>query len=363
MKVCVWTNFPNHYQDSFYAALRTAGVDVRVRYYSSVPAQRKSLGWSDSTPRPADEDFLPDESGLRQAIVDADDRIHVVPGYGESILWKLSDELVRRRARWVHWSEPSRGGLRSWITWPIKRRYARRVNRNALGAFANGDAAIDDFRKWGIAANKIALLPYSAPLPPKDVSPDPDCAAFAAGRKAFVFLGSLIHRKGVDVLLKAFAAAQHDVRDWVLLLIGTGDSMGDYQQLAARLGVLDRVLFRGAVKPLHLWSTIAAADVAVLPSRFDGWGVALSEAASMGRALIASDRVGAARHLIRPGENGFRVRAGSVESLESALAAYGRDPNLARQHAAHSLTIAEDFTPGRNAERFQTAIQNWQALA
>ena len=93
-------------------------------------------------------------------------------------------------------------------------------------------------------------------------------------------------------------------------------------------------------------STVMNCDkVFVLPSRFDGWGVVLNEAASMGLALIGSDRSDASYHLIRPGVNGFQVRAGNVESLRSAHLAYVRNPWFAEKHGEASLTIAEDFTP------------------
>ena len=57
------------------------------------------------------------------------------------------------------------------------------------------------------------------------------------------------------------------------------------------------------------------ADVLVLPSLFDGWGAVLNEGASAGKALISTTECGAAWHLIRHGDNGFRVQAGSEKAL------------------------------------------------
>ena len=83
----------------------------------------------------------------------------------------------------------------------------------------------------------------------------------------------------------------------------------------------------------------------------------------MGLALVASDRVGAAPHLIEAGENGFRVQVGSADSLARAMRAYMTDPCLAAQHGAHSLKVFQAFTPERNAERFIRTIRSWQAMA
>jgi glycosyltransferase involved in cell wall biosynthesis len=178
-----------------------------------------------------------------------------------------------------------------------------------------------------------------------------------------MFLGSLIHRKGIDILLRAFQAAGEALAGWTVILVGSGRDRAKYEQLTARLGVADRVFFRGPVQPAEVWNVVAASDVVVLPSRFDGWGVALNEAASMGRALIASDRVGAARHLLESARNGFSVAAGDVQSLAAAMSAYGRCPALARDHGAQSLKLIEPFTPDRNAQRFCHAIRTWQQFS
>ena len=82
----------------------------------------------------------------------------------------------------------------------------------------------------------------------------------------------------------------------------------------------------------------------------------------MGLALIGSEKAGAAHHLIRSGMNGFRVRPDSVDSLRSALLAYVRNPCLAANHGAVSLSVAEEFTPERNAQRFVAAIESWRSM-
>jgi glycosyltransferase involved in cell wall biosynthesis len=127
------------------------------------------------------------------------------------------------------------------------------------------------------------------------------------------------------------------------------------------LGLSDRVLFRGVMPVTAVGSVLAACDVLVLPSRFDGWGVVLNEAASAGLALVASEKVGAAYHLIEPGLTGFRVKAECRSSLVTALRLYARDAELAGLHGAHSRTLFSRFTPQHNVERFITAVRAWLA--
>ncbi len=361
-KALVWTNIPNHYQGPFFAGLRAAGVDLRVNYYGHVREDRLRMGWAAFETLPRDECYVSRKIVPETLGNDWKERIHVVPGCGEPFLRALAVFLSRSAAQWVHWSEPARPGWRWYAGYPIKRWYARLVNRYALGAFGNGELALSEFRRWGVRAEKLALLTYSNPRPGPEAKADALCEEFRGARKAFCFVGALERRKGIDVLLQAFARLAKTSDEWVLLLVGPDRSSGRYAREIAALGLQDRVLLRGPVAWSAVTNVLCTAQVLVLPSRLDGWGVVLNEAASMALALIATDRCGAAYHLIEPGENGFRVRAGSVESLASAMGAYGGLTDLARRHGEHSLRLSRDYSAERNARRFITALDTWRAM-
>lgn len=361
-KCLIWTVIPTHYQSSFYKALRGAGVDLKVSYYEKVHAYRVEMGWHGFEELPEGEQYVPKSLEALDLVSDWRERINVIPGYGNKFLRDLVKELCRRGVKWVHWSEPSHPGLRWWRSYPVKCWYAKMVNTYALGVFGIGIRALHDFRKWGISAERVAFLPYATAGGDRYVQPDSICETFCGGRKAFVFLGSLIHRKGIDILLRAFAEIATISKEWVLLLVGDDRSKGAYQRLARKLGVAERVCFRGSVSAWFIPSVLRAAQVLVLPSRSDGWGVVLNEASSMGLALIGSENAGSSFHLIEPGENGFIVRAGSISSLARAMTSYVSDSELASRHGEHSLKVFEDFTPERNARRFIHAIQSWRAM-
>lgn len=360
-RICIWSMLPNHYQAGFHHALRAAGVDLKVCYYDKVGNDRLSLGWKGFDTLPDGEAYVaPDRSAL-DAVPDWRDRVHVVPGFSVGFTRMLASHFSAVRASWVHWSEASRPGLRWWATLPRKRWYSRLVNRFALGAFGTGTMAMEDFVRWGVHRERVAFLPYSSPACDRTQSPDGDVRLFVAGRTAFVFVGALCHRKGIDVLLRAFAQLGDRGAGSVLVLVGQDQSAGDYVRQADALGIGDRVLFRGTVRSDAISSVLAAGSVFVLPSRFDGWGVVLNEAAAMGLPLIGSHRAGASHHLIRPGENGFHVQAGGVASLAAAMRAYAVDRGLARLHGERSLAVMQDYTAERNADRFVRAIQTWHA--
>lgn len=361
-RILIWMNFPSHHQSPFFSALRAAGVDLRVCYYENVQSERLAMGWGKLDDLPPGEQFVPGDLGSLERVGDWRQRIHVHPGYGTAFARALAVELSRSKVAWVHWSEPAYPGLRWWVSFPVKRWYARLVNRHAWGALGNGVRALEDFERWGMRKERFALLPYSPAACDPLASPDPQCERFRSGRQAFLFLGALCRRKAVDVLLAAFARVAREQPEWVLLVVGNDRSGGVYHRLAERLGLKDRVLFRGPVPASQVADVFKSARVLVLPSRFDGWGAVVNEAASMGMALIASDQVGAAYHLLEPGQNGFRVRAGSTESLARAMRAYIREPDLADAHGANSRVLFQGFTPERSTERLLAALHTWQAM-
>ena len=363
-KLLIWTNMPNHYQRGLFDALRSAGVDLQVGYCDSVPENRRAMGWSAGADLPHGERFVPPSLDSIATFSDWRERTHFVPGYSTRFSIALARRLSGENVRWVHWSERAHAGLQWGATYPLKRAYAELVNRYALGAFGIGAKALDDFHRWGIRREKLALFPYSPAGIPAEGPTDEACRAFRGDGKAFLFLGGLDRRKGVDVLLDAFAKATKGAESrWSLLLVGNDRSRGAYERRASELGVASRVLFRRAMPPAELPSALRAAAVLVLPSRFDGWGVTLNEGASAGLALIGSDACGASDHLISPGENGFVVEAGNVRSLARAMQAYVTDAGLAARHGSASRELFQLYTPKRSVERMLEVLHSWTALA
>lgn len=363
MKVLLWTTVPSHYMRHFVSALRYTGVDITVCYYSRMNEERKALGWNDPQELPGGEHFVEQKTGAAlESVGDWRERIHIVPGCGELFLRQLAVKLSMSGVPWVHWSEPSHPGLRRWLSMPRKRWYGGMINRYALGALGIGVKAIEDIRLWGVKPQRISFMPYSCNGGNRRVRPDAQCDEFVNGARAFIFIGRLCRRKAVDMLLYAFAAAAKKAPEWKLLLVGNDGAGGAYQQLARRLGIEERVLFRGAVPADEIFCAINAADVLVLPSRFDGWGVVINEAASMGLGIVASDAAGASYHLVDHGVNGFRFRSGNQENLTRAMSAYCASPELADLHGMNSIRIFENTTPEVNARRFVEIIRSWEAM-
>ena len=128
-----------------------------------------------------------------------------------------------------------------------------------------------------------------------------------------LYTGKLIERKRPFDLLTAFQRLQRRL-PCSLALVGDGALRPRLQQLASEQGI-PNVHFLGFRNQSEIGQFYALADVFVLPSSSEPWGLVLNEALCFGLPAVVSDQVGAALDLIEPGGNGYRFPCGDIESL------------------------------------------------
>jgi len=136
-----------------------------------------------------------------------------------------------------------------------------------------------------------------------------------------VFLGNLIPRKGLHILLDALV--QLPASHWDLTVIGSQQAHPSYAQVlkrqVARGRLAERVHFVGALSDLELTNCLRASHLLVMPSSYEGYGIAYSEAMSFGLPTIGTT-AGAAWEIITHGHNGFLIAPGDVTALRGHLA-------------------------------------------
>ena len=323
------------------------------------------MGWDSNPKLEQNAKYVrPSIDTLDESVFDWRERIHIIPGtVGDKFLIALVDRLIKEKVNWVHWSEDVKPGWNRIIRLPLRKRYGRKINRYALGALAISKMAEKEFISWGVAPAKIRWLPYAAnPLKGSGNAND-QIKKFIQNRFVFMFSGALCQRKGTDLLLRSFKRVAQQYPHAVLVLIGPDTTDGYYEAYSRKLNLpLDSILFTGPVVFDQMNEMFLSCDVFILPTRYDGWGMVIYEAASIGKALIATDRCGAAHHIIVNGLNGFRVKAGDVNVLGLAMQKYLDSPGLAQLHGKHSKIMAEFFHPEKNAERFLTAIESFLTM-
>ena len=164
-------------------------------------------------------------------------------------------------------------------------------------------------------------------------------------------MGIFIHRKGFDVLLRAFAKLFPAEKKLRLALIGGGgDQREAYLKLADQLGIRDKLLlperFVEDVRP-WLW----ASDIFVMPSREEGFSIALLEALAAGLPTIVSD-IAPFTEIIRDGENGLVAKKNNVEAFARALKRMlDMSPEQRNQLVQNAQKLINNFTPEATAQK------------
>jgi len=179
------------------------------------------------------------------------------------------------------------------------------------------------------------------------------------GKRIVLYFGRLTERKGVAVLIKAFAKLQKEISDSVLVIAGEGEEREKLENLCLELNVKN-VLFLGYIDEKNKSLYYSIADVFVLPSiahSGEVWDLVLNEAMSLGKPVISTTAAGASYDLVRNGVNGYVVKEGDAEELSNAIEKLLKNPEEMRKMGLESKRIVEnDFTFDRMVEGLVKAI-------
>jgi glycosyltransferase involved in cell wall biosynthesis len=171
-------------------------------------------------------------------------------------------------------------------------------------------------------------------------------ASLGIGRRtvAVVAVCRLVPVKRIDRLLRAMAAALAFAPALRLYLVGDGAERAALERLAADLGIADRVTFAGWSSDAPRW--YAAADIVALTSDSEGTPLSLIEAATAGRAVVATD-VGGVADVVVDGVTGIVVPRQDETALAGALVRLGNDASLRTRFGAAAPERALGFAAER----------------
>jgi glycosyltransferase involved in cell wall biosynthesis len=244
---------------------------------------------------------------------------------------------------------------------PIKRLFWPLLFRLADQVIAPSSGSLGLMRSFGIPDDRITLIPY---VVDNDwwlaESARVDRAAIRTSWGAsprdvvILFCAKLQPWKRPLDLLQAFERA--NLPNTLLVFTGEGPLRAQLQSEAAALGVTSRVRFLGFVNQTQLPAIYTAADLMVLPSSYDAFGVVVNEAMLCGCPVAASDHVGGARDLIAHGGTGFVYPCGNVIALAAILhlASAGSTRLSVMGRAARARM--ESWSPRENIEATLAAV-------
>jgi glycosyltransferase involved in cell wall biosynthesis len=357
MKVLCLSVTPSPYQRDFFKALAVApGCELTVVYYEVSP---------DDSPWQV-EGLEPWESVMSGRVfgrgrvrchwnsglpnVRRFDRVIVNAPITAITTQRLFRRLVRRGAPpWYFWGEQllprtgARGALQRLLIDPIG---------GADAIVAIGNSAEQDYRRR-FPESRVYNIPYACDLSEFEAAA---ASRVNAGMCRFLFVGQMIERKGVDVLLKAFENLVQEGRGIELHLVGRE---GDLPEWLASLQSDTRaqIVYHGFRQPNELPKLFGQADVFVLPSRHDGWGVVVNQALGAGMPVITTTAAGAGRDLVTDCVNGMHVPPNDVGALTAAMRSLVSNQGLRNSMSMAALAGAENLGPAAAARNWFSVLQ------
>lgn len=171
---------------------------------------------------------------------------------------------------------------------------------------------------------------------------------------AITTVAGMYRRKGIDILIKAFAHVAGQFPTTNLYLVGDGPDRSWFEQQAQATDYADRIHFPGFCAQPQTY--LLATDIFVLASLQEPFGLVITEARSAGCAIIASNVDGIPEALDN-GEAGILVQPGDVQALAHAIAKLLNDPHILHQYQQRSRHNLQRFTVQRVCQETLSVYQ------
>lgn len=226
--------------------------------------------------------------------------------------------------------------------------------KGANGYFSTSSAHDEYYKTYGANQNKIYRYPFTS-IKNEDILSSPPTAQekdelrkelAITEKTVIVTVGRFIYRKGFDLLLNA---AKDLPKSCGIYFIG-GTATQEYTQIKDKLG-LDNVHFIGFKLKDELNKYFKAADLFVLPTREDIWGLVVNEAMANALPVVTTDRCIAGLELVKNDENGYIVPINNEKMLAEKINSILQDEEKRSAMQTCSLNIVKEYTIEKMAAR------------
>ncbi len=167
-----------------------------------------------------------------------------------------------------------------------------------------------------------------------------------------LFVGRLHEQKNIPLLLKAFRELRRE--DLRLLILGEGEEKENLINLAKKLGIIEKILFKGFQK--NPYKYMKKAISLVLPSNFEAFANVLVEAMASGCPVVSTDCSFGPSEIIENEKNGFLVPVDDVEALKNALNRMIYDSKLRTEMIKNGIESAEKYDVKKIVKYYEEAI-------
>lgn len=230
---------------------------------------------------------------------------------------------------------------------------ARRLARRLDARYCEHIVALTerDRRRWIEAARprgSVACIPNPLPFDmPEQPAPRTTKKVLAVGR--------LVHAKGFDVLLRAWAVVAQQAPGWKLMIVGEGEERPALEALRDQLGLHDSVDLPGIY--LEVTKAYEQASIFCLSSRYEGFGLVLIEAMAYGLPIVATDCETGPRELLGDGQTAVVVPVDNVAALAAGLLRVIDQREIAAQLGTAGRQKAHAYSLGHIAQQWEMLLR------
>ena len=246
----------------------------------------------------------------------------------------------------------------------VERRVARRVDRVITGSQFSKQQLSNEL---DVLPQQIEVVYYGVSCAYRPLAKDQALAERLGvlDKRVLLYLGGLLQRKNLPLLLQALRLVRQEHQDVVLLLVGRGEGEAGLRRLTGQLELADCVRFAGFVPEDEKIAWYNLADVFVFPSKLEGFGLAPAEAMSCAKPVVAS-RAGALPEVVANGETGVLCDSDDPVDFANAIGRLLEEPALARQMGESGRERVESMfrwerSVSRTLEIYREVLQRWQA--
>ena len=233
----------------------------------------------------------------------------------------------------------------------VKRLFAKFWSHNLVAHLRCLDKLVvlteKDREAW-VELNNVVAIPDPLSLYPIGISPLTEKRVVAVARYS--------HEKGIDLLLKAWSIVEKRVSDWRLDVYGDGNRT-PYNQLIEDLHIDNsRCVLHGRTDNVE--AEYVNSSIFVLSSRFEGFGMVLTEAMACGLPVVSFDCPWGPRSIITDGDDGLLVENGNVEALAGSLTRLMDDADLLQRMAVRGVKNVQRFSVDYIAECWKELFES-----
>lgn len=322
IKALFITNVPSPYRVDFFAYLQNNYPEYEFHVIFSA-AEMECRKWSVEMEQLQNYSFLKSKTLIIRKRFD--DRYVYIPTGVEKALEQIQPDIVLAMEynptilRAVHWCRKRKIPFISWTDGTLNseknigkvQRMSRSYIIKRAAAFVASSTASKETQIAYGADEKKCFISYLTV----------DINKYLAKKeryntKQLIYVGSLIQRKGLDLLLPALAETSEDIR---LVIVGEGQEQQALKEQITELDIVDRVTFMGYVEGEKLRELYKNSDAFILPTREDCFGLVILEAMCTSLPIISSKYADGARDLVEEGVNGYIVDPEDTEGLATVI--------------------------------------------